>query len=82
MPKFLEDQLKAEAARKGKTGRAADRYVYGTMNALGVMRGSQETAKGRAMDRKHDKDAGLRAAHASHPNASRLGRFLHPKRAR
>lgn len=26
--------------------------------------------------------AGLRAAHASHPNASRLGRFLHPKKAR
>lgn len=28
------------------------------------------------------KTAGLRAAHASHPNASRLGRYLHPKKAR
>jgi len=26
--------------------------------------------------------AGLRAAHASHPNASRLGKYLHPKRAK
>jgi len=25
---------------------------------------------------------GLRAAHASHPNASRLGHFLHPKKVR
>jgi len=24
----------------------------------------------------------LRAAHASHPNASRLGKYLHPKRAK
>jgi len=26
--------------------------------------------------------SGLRAAHASHPNASRLGRYLHPKKGR
>lgn len=25
---------------------------------------------------------GLRAAHASHPNASRLGKYLHPKRSK
>lgn len=25
---------------------------------------------------------GLRASHNSHPNASRLGRFLHPKKVR
>jgi hypothetical protein len=27
-----------------------------------------------------EKAAGLKAAHASHPNASRLGKYLHPKR--
>ncbi len=26
--------------------------------------------------------AGLKAAHASHPNASRLGAYLHPKKSR
>jgi hypothetical protein len=25
---------------------------------------------------------GMRAAHASHPHASRLGKFLHPKKSR
>ncbi len=48
------------------------RAIYGTMNKMGVMHGNKETAKGRAME----------AAHASHPNASRLGKFLHPKKSR
>lgn len=54
MPKFLEKTLRAEAAKKGKTGRAADRYVYGTMNTIGVMHGNQETAKGAQMEAKHE----------------------------
>jgi hypothetical protein len=41
------------AAKKGKRGRAADRYVYGTMNSIGAMHGNKITAKGRAMERKH-----------------------------
>jgi len=53
MPQFLEDRLKQEAARKGFTGKRADRYIFGTMNRIGAMRGSKETAKGRAMARKH-----------------------------
>lgn len=53
MPKFLENRLKAEAAKKGKTSRAADRYVFGAMNNMGAMRGNQETAKGAGMERKH-----------------------------
>ena len=53
MPKFLENKLRKEAAKSGLTGKTADRYVYGTMNNMGAMRGSQETAKGRAMERKH-----------------------------
>lgn len=53
MPDFLERKLQAKAASKGKTGRAADRYVYGTMNKIGAMHGSKVTAKGKAMERKH-----------------------------
>lgn len=84
MPKFLESKLKREAAARGFTGKRADRYVYGAMNNMGAMRGSVETAKGARMDAKHARDmsAGLRAAHASHPHASRLGAYLHPKKGR
>lgn len=49
MPKFLEKKLRAHVP----TGVDADRYVYGAMNNIGAMRGSKETAKGRAMERKH-----------------------------
>lgn len=73
MPKFLEDKLKREYG-------ANSAIPYKVMNKLGAMRGNQETAKGRAMDAKHTAD--LRAAHASHPNAPRLGAYLHPKKSR
>ena len=56
MPKFLENKLKAEAAAKGFKGKRADRYVYGAMNNMGAMRGSQETQKGREMEMKHRRD--------------------------
>lgn len=56
MPKFLEDQLRAEAKRKGLKGQHLDRYVYGGMNNLGAMRGNKETAKGARMDAKHAAD--------------------------
>ena len=56
MPQFLEARLRAEATRKGFTGRRADAYVYETMNAIGAMHGNVETAKGAAMDAKHAKD--------------------------
>jgi len=56
MPKFLEDRLKAEAAAKGFKGRKAARYVYGAMNDIGAMRGNKETAKGAAMEEKHEED--------------------------
>ena len=56
MPKFLETKLRAEVAAQGKTGRAADRYVFGAMNNMGAMHGSKETAKGAAMDVKHARD--------------------------
>ena len=53
MPKFLEDKLKSEAARKGMTGRKAAQYVYGAMNDMGAMHGDKETAKGAEMEDKH-----------------------------
>lgn len=53
MPAFLEQKLKAEAAKKGYTGRKAAQYVYGAMNNDGAMHGNKETAKGAAMARKH-----------------------------
>lgn len=60
MPKFLEDKLKREAAKKGLGKKRAAAYVYGTMNNLGAMRGNQETAKGARMQAKHNRNA-LRA---------------------
>lgn len=42
----VEDKLKAGAARKGLTGRAAAAYEYGTLNKIGLKRGSKTTAKG------------------------------------
>lgn len=49
MPKFLEDQLKAEYPNNPHA-------VFGTMNRIGAMRGNQETPKGRAMEKKHERD--------------------------
>ena len=47
MPKFLEDNLKAEYGDNPKA-------IYGTMNKIGAMKGNKETPKGRAMEKKHD----------------------------
>lgn len=49
MPQFLEQKLKDEYGKNSKT-------PYKIMNAMGVMHGNQETAKGRAMDAKHKAD--------------------------
>lgn len=46
MPAFLEKKLKAEYGNNPHA-------IYGTMNAIGAMRGNKETAKGRAMEAKH-----------------------------
>lgn len=50
MPAFLEAELKK------KYGAQSD-VPYKIMNSIGAMRGSKETAKGRAMERKHAADA-------------------------
>jgi len=54
VPQFLEDKLKQSAAKKGLKGKNADRYVWGAMNNLGAVKGNVITAKGRAMERKHN----------------------------
>jgi len=46
MPKFLENKLKKEYGANSKT-------PYKIMNAMGVMHGNKETAKGKAMEKKH-----------------------------
>lgn len=53
MPAFLEKKLKAEARKKGMSGKRAARYVYGAMNNDGAMKGNKETAKGARMAKKH-----------------------------
>lgn len=58
MPEFLKKELMAEAHKKGKTGRAAARYTYGAMNNMGAMHGNKTTAKGEAMQAKHERDMG------------------------
>lgn len=57
MPKFLEDALKKEY---GDNPHA----IYGTLNKIGAMHGNKETAKGRAMEQKHEHDSlkGLKRA--------------------
>ncbi len=54
MPKFLESKLKKEYGEKSD-------IPYKIMNSMGVMHGNKETAKGRAMEKKHAKDAKSKA---------------------
>lgn len=46
MPKFLEEKLKRKYGAKSA-------IPYKIMNSMGAMKGSKETAKGRAMAKKH-----------------------------
>lgn len=64
MPQFLEDALAKGAAKKGLTGRKRAGYIYGAMNNMGAMHGNQETAKGAAMQEKHDEDLKKPKPHA------------------
>jgi len=55
MPAFLERKLKAQYG-------ADSDIPYKIMNKMGVMHGNKETAKGRAMARKHAKRRGKKSA--------------------
>jgi len=56
MPAFLEKILSKAATKKGFSGERKDKYVFGTMNKMGAMKGSQETEKGKRMEMKHMRD--------------------------
>jgi hypothetical protein len=49
MPKFLERRLLSEYGGNKHA-------VYGTLNKIGAMHGNKDTAKGKAMQKKHDRD--------------------------
>ncbi len=49
MPEFLEKKLESQYGK-------GNPRVYATMNTIGAMHGSKETAKGRAMEKKHKAD--------------------------
>lgn len=49
MPEFLIKKLKKEYPNNPSA-------VYGTLNSIGAMHGNKETAKGRAMQAKHERD--------------------------
>jgi hypothetical protein len=62
MPAFLEDKLKQEYGNDPHA-------VYGTLNKIGAMHGNKPTAKGDAMQAKHDAD--VKAAVAKRLSAGR-----------
>jgi hypothetical protein len=47
-----EAALKREARKKGLTGDRADRYVYGTLNHIGLKSGNKTTRRGAAKAKK------------------------------
>jgi hypothetical protein len=53
MPKFLEEKLEKEYGNNKHA-------IYGTMNKIGAMHGNKETAKGKAMEKKHKEDCGCK----------------------
>ncbi len=55
MPKFLENKLKKEYGAKSKV-------PYMVMNKLGAMKGNKETAKGKAMEKKHVHRSSVKSA--------------------
>ena len=66
MPKFLENDLAAAAQKKHLTGRRAARYIYGALNNLHEMHGNKLTAKGAAVDAKHNRQERAGTARPMH----------------
>jgi len=63
VPKFLETKLKREYGENSA-------IPYKVMNSIGVMRGNKETAKGKAMEAKHEKDTMKKPAMTDSPMRS------------
>jgi len=72
MPAFLEKKLAAEYGAKNKHA------IFGTMNAIGAMHGSKETAKGRAMEAKHERNT----RHMDHGHKNVVNRKSHGEKLR
>ena len=47
-----EKSLRASARKKGLSGARADRYVYGTLNNLGLKKGNKTTRRGASKAKK------------------------------
>lgn len=47
MPKRVENKLRKQFSKKGLKGERLDHAVYGTLNKMGLMKGSKITAKGK-----------------------------------
>lgn len=65
MPKILEEKLKKEYPNDPHA-------VYGTLNKLGYMKGSKETPKGRALDKKKAKPYNDEAIHRNRHKKAQL----------
>ena len=72
MPKFLEEKLKKEYGNN-------DHAIYGTLNKIGAMHGNKETAKGKAMERKHLEDKKVKVAHKMGGGKVRVWHRIHLK---
>lgn len=46
MPRFLEQKLEREYGNNSNA-------IFGTLNKIGALKGSKETAKGKQMEKKH-----------------------------
>jgi hypothetical protein len=56
MPEFLEAALRHAAKKHGFTGAHADKYVYGALQNMHVLKGKLLTEKGKEMEAKHERD--------------------------
>lgn len=72
MPKFLETKLKKEYGEKSTV-------PFKVMNKIGAMRGNKETAKGKAMQEKHDKEVKKAKPAKSHMRELRVEIHRGPK---
>lgn len=55
-PKFLEKKLRSEYGGNKHA-------IYGTMNKIGAMKGNKETAKGKKMEKKHERKVHKESSH-------------------
>jgi hypothetical protein len=74
-PAFLEAALRHSGKKKGLSGDHLDRYVFGAMNHMGAMHGSKITAKGEAMEEKHEADMG-RSSSPAEEKAEKKSRMV------